>query len=311
MRQASTCRGASPVFEQVVGERAVQRLASQADRLMRWLQTAVPSGPSFALFGGRGKHIPLGFRITAVRCGNAKALHVRPAGPMPRVMSDDFGSFRAQLPVDEQTHVRTVRHAGRVHPVDLIPDLEPRVLHRAGEPMVRAAGGEHERVTAGFQHAQHLTPQADVERDARRIPLPAHEPKLIRRIRDHRIHAAARQRGQQFTAIPLIQADILAKRNHIHAYASRHCRAQATTAPSEHAAITAVDTRRMRPGNGMTHTISANRPHTSTEQPATTSRHRRRNRFASTRSCPCSCLPIYPCVRHARTRIDHHRTRSH
>ena len=214
----------------------------------------------------------------------------------------------APFPVDEHGRVRPVRHAGGVHPVDLVADLEPRILHRTGEPMVRAAGGEHGRMAAGLQHAQHLTPQSDVERDARRIPIPPHEPKLIRRIRDHRIHAAVRQRGQQFTAIPLIQADALAKRNHIHAYASRHCQAQATIAPSEHAAITAVDTRCMRPGNGMTHTTSVNRAHTSIEQPATTSRHRRRNRFASTRSC--SCLLIYPCVRHARTRIDHHRTRS-
>ena len=142
-------------------------------------------------------------------------------------MPDHLGPFRAQLPVHEQSRIRTVRHAACVHPVDLVADFEARILDRAGEPMIGAARGERGHMPSRLQHAQDIGPQGDVERDARRIESQVHETDLIRRVRDHRIHAVVRQHGDEVAAIPRHQTDaavIPSHKTHGSTYAFPPCR---------------------------------------------------------------------------------------
>ena len=182
---------AGPVSEQVVGEIPVQGLAGQTDGFVRGFQLAVPAGPLLRLFGGGREHIPFGFRLPAVRRAASPAFHVRifdACGTMP----DYLGPFRSQLPVHEQARIRPVRHAGRVHPVDLVANLEARILDRAGEPMIRAARGERGHVASRFQNAQDAAPQIHVERDAGPVESPVHETDLVRRVGDDGIHAVVR-----------------------------------------------------------------------------------------------------------------------
>lgn len=108
------------------------------------------------------------------------------------IVSYYFGPFRSQLPVHEQARIRPVRHAGRVHPVDLVADFEARVLDRAGEPMIGAARGERGHMPARLQDAQDILPQVHVERDACGIEAAVHETDLIRRVGDDGIHAVVR-----------------------------------------------------------------------------------------------------------------------
>lgn len=183
---------ARPVFEQIAGEIPVQRLAGQADRLVRGFQLTVPAGPSLRLFGGGREHIPFGFRLPAVRCAASPAFHVRISGAVAQTMPDHLDPFRAQFPVHEQARIRPVRHAACVHPVDLVADFEARILDRAGEPMVRAARGERGNMPARLQDAQDILPQVHVERDACGIEAAVHETDLIRWVGDDGIHAVVR-----------------------------------------------------------------------------------------------------------------------
>ena len=141
---------AGTVFKQVMGEIPVQRFPGEADGFMRGFQLAVPAGPLFGFRGGGREHVPFGFCLAAVRGGYAKPLRIRPAGSVPCRMFHDFGAFRAELPVHEQARIRAVRHAGRVHPVNLVADFEARILDSAGEPVVGAAGGECATCPPGF-----------------------------------------------------------------------------------------------------------------------------------------------------------------
>lgn len=95
-----------------------------------------------------------------------------------------MGAFRTQFPVHEQSRIRTVWHAACVHPVDLVADFEARVLDRAGEPMICAAGGKRGHVPSRLQDAQNVLPQDYVECDARRIEAQVHETDLVRRVGD-------------------------------------------------------------------------------------------------------------------------------
>ena len=147
---------ACPVSEQIVGEIPVQRLAGQTDGFVRGLQLAVPAFERFRRLGSRRLHI------------------------------------LAAFPVDHERRIRTVWHAGRVHPVDLVADLEARILDRAGEPMIGAAGRERRPMPARLQDAQDILPQVHVERDACGIEAAVHETDLIRRVGNDGIHAVVR-----------------------------------------------------------------------------------------------------------------------
>lgn len=98
-------------------------------------------------------------------------------------------------------------NAGRVHPIDLVADLEARILNRAGQPMIGTARGERGNMPSRLQDTQNGPPQIHVERDARRIERTVHETDLVRRVRDHRVHAAVRQGGDEITAVAPAQAD--------------------------------------------------------------------------------------------------------
>ena len=93
---------------------------------------------------------------------------------------------------DHEHRIRTVWHAGRVHPVDLVADFEARILDGACQPMIGAAGRERRHMPARLQDAQDILPQVHVERDACGIEAAVHETDLIRRVGDDGIHAVVR-----------------------------------------------------------------------------------------------------------------------
>jgi hypothetical protein len=68
--------------------------------------------------------------------------------------------------------------------VQAVPDLEPGVLDGDGHPVVGPGPAERQQMPARLEHPQAFTPQVDVVGDARRVPLLAHEPKLIGRVGD-------------------------------------------------------------------------------------------------------------------------------
>jgi hypothetical protein len=63
----------------------------------------------------------------------------------------------------------------RVQPHYLITDLEPRILYRAGHPVISTRSGKGEQMTAGLEHAQDLGPELKSKGDIAAIPLFAHE----------------------------------------------------------------------------------------------------------------------------------------
>jgi hypothetical protein len=101
-----------------------------------------------------------------------------------------------------------LRHPLRVHPLELVADLEPRVLDARGESVVRARGAEGEEVTPRLQHAQalgrpRLAPLLECAGTGEAVPRPAHEPPRqgIGRVGDHGIHAVGGQPAQDLQRI--------------------------------------------------------------------------------------------------------------
>ena len=165
---------AAPVIHEIVRQASVQGLSRQDDRLMRGLQRRVPPVPPLRLVTGRLRDIPLAGRLPAVRRADAEPA-ARPVAGAPGRIRARHTPLHAQSFVDQARRIRTVRHAAAVDPVDLVPDLEARILHGARHAMIRARRREREHMPARLQHPVHEPPEIRVERDARPVERPVHE----------------------------------------------------------------------------------------------------------------------------------------
>lgn len=69
---------------------------------------------------------------------------------------------------------------GKTRPIqihELIPYLEPRILDRAGEPVVGARSAEGEGISTRLEHTVDLRPEGGIEGGLARVPLLAHKPR--------------------------------------------------------------------------------------------------------------------------------------
>lgn len=173
---------------------------------MRGLQRRVPPIPPLRLITGRLRDIPLAGRIPAVRRAHAEPA-ARPVAGAPGRVRARHTPLHAQPVVDQARRIRTVRHAAAVDPVDLVPDLEARILHGARHAMIRARRREREHMPARLQRAIHEPPELRVERYPRPVERPVHEIDLIRRVRHARVRAPLRKPGQHIPAVAVRQPD--------------------------------------------------------------------------------------------------------
>ena len=82
---------------------------------------------------------------------------------------------RLQRRAEPARQVVALGKSRAVQPADLIPDLKPGILDRAGHAVIGACAREGDQVAAGLQDAQHIGPQLRAESDVAAVPLLAHE----------------------------------------------------------------------------------------------------------------------------------------